>query len=478
MIKIVMTNVYSKLEFSDLDTEAEQYKYAVKTIYDKLKVFDKNAPFSEKFNIFKSDGSRIWDGYVRFFNINNYSFLTGHVPYVTNILDGIKAKYILVDKCASPTISEIQPAFKFNGIELRPYQKEGLLIAIKKAHRGVYYQAVNSGKTILAIGITESIPVKTLFLVDRVELLNQAYKMFKKYSSREIGIISASEFEPREITIGMQKTIWSKLKNKYTKQEVFEYLNSISMVFGDEAHKSTSQTWKDVLKVMHNAYYRYGLSGTALLTDPIRNMYLVGLIGPVIQKISNKYLIEHGYSAKPNITIISHNSPKISAHLEYLDLYKEGIVQNDIRNNIIANIIKEHQGKSILVIVRHIEHGEIIKGLLEKSGYFVSGQDSKTERMFIYNNFSNKNIPIVIASMIYKEGIDISAIDVLIYAAGEKSPVTILQVMGRGLRTRPDKKVLKYYDFYDINNKHLKKHTEQRIKIYQKEEFELELINS
>jgi superfamily II DNA or RNA helicase len=73
--------------------------------------------------------------------------------------------------------------------------------------------------------------------------------------------------------------------------------------------------------------------------------------------------------------------------------------------------------------------------------------------------------------MIYKEGIDISAIDVLIYAAGEKAPITILQVLGRGLRIREDKEILWYYDFNDYSHKYTRRHTLERMKIYEKEQF-------
>lgn len=477
MIQIVKTNTYSKLEFiSENPLDLETHKKCVAELHHRLAIFDPNARFSEKYNSFKSDGSRIWDGYIRFFNAKNFSFLTGHLPYIEKILDEQNVEYGIIDKCYRPNVIP-KPVYELKGITLRDYQKKGVYICTDRTNRGVFYQATNSGKTIQAIATCESIPVNTLFLVDRVELLDQAYNKFKKHGTREVGVITPQEFEPREVTIGLQRTIWSKLRNQYTRDEYANYLKSVELLFADEVHKSTSSTWKYVLRHMHHAYYRYGLSGTPLLEDSIRNMFLVGFIGRIVQKISNQYLIENGYSAKPLINIMKRETERISSALDYAEVYRIGITESTKRNAQIVELIKKHSGETILVIVKHLEHGRIIKSSIEKEeGYFVSGQDSKTERISIYNKFKDKKIPVVIATMIYKEGIDISAIDVLIYAAGEKAPVTILQVLGRGLRARKDKKFLKYYDFEDKGHRHLSSHTRKRIKIYEKEEFPIEYI--
>ena len=330
--------------------------------------------------------------------------------------------------------------------------------------------------TIMAIAITESLPLKTLFLVDREELLSQALDKFRTYSSREIGVITSSDFEPREITIGMIDTIYSKLKNQYHKEDYLEYLKSVQAVFVDECHLASSPTWRYVLKRLHNAYYKYGLSGTPMVEDPARNIYLIGYIGPIIHTVTNAKLVELGFSATPILSMLEYELTRYPRVMTYADVYREGITDNTRRNIMIADLIKEHKGKSILVIVKQLDHGKNIIALLDKEGYFISGQDTKSDRLLVYNRFSNKQIPVVIASMIYKYGIDIAAIDVIIYAAADKAPVTILQVLGRGLRTRKDKKELIFYDFKDDGHRYLSRHYKLRKKIYEHEGFEVQII--
>jgi len=52
----------------------------------------------------------------------------------------------------------------------------------------------------------------------------------------------------------------------------------------------------------------------------------------------------------------------------------------------------------------------------------------------------------------------------LINATGGKSPLQLIQKLGRGLRKSPDKTLLNYHDFHFIGNSFLEKHSIQRMK--------------
>jgi superfamily II DNA or RNA helicase len=351
MLKITTTNIYSKLE---LVNATPQDGECVGDIYNHMRLFNKNVVYSEKYNMFTSQGTRVWDGFTNFFSIKTGAFLTGHLPFILEIITKHNVEYSIIDKCFKPSVKIAKMLTTVGSFKLRNYQLESIEIATQK-NRGVFNLCTGSGKTVCALGITERIPVKTLFLVDRVELLNQTYKVFNKNSSASVGIINSSTFEPRDITIGMQKTIWFRLKNKYSKEEMLEYLNTVEMVFADETHHASSSTWKDVLKCLPNAYYRYGLSGTALTTDAIRNMYLIGYIGKIVQVVSNDDLINLGFLAKPLIKMVSLKTKNsIMSDSVYEAIYQEGITHNKERNEKIVNIVQSHPNKSILVVVKSI----------------------------------------------------------------------------------------------------------------------------
>lgn len=49
-----------------------------------------------------------------------------------------------------------------------------------------------------------------------------------------------------------------------------------------------------------------------------------------------------------------------------------------------------------------------------------------------------------------------------------------MQRVGRGLRKKKTgENKVEVFDFYDLTNKHLKKHAEQRRKIYENEQFDI-----
>jgi superfamily II DNA or RNA helicase len=72
-------------------------------------------------------------------------------------------------------------------------------------------------------------------------------------------------------------------------------------------------------------------------------------------------------------------------------------------------------------------------------------------------------LDILIASDIFKEGVDIPTVPTLINAAGQKSKVATIQRIGRALRPKPPHNKALIIDFID-GNEPLKRHSLQRFK--------------
>ena len=135
------------------------------------------------------------------------------------------------------------------------------------------------------------------------------------------------------------------------------------------------------------------------------------------------------------------------------------------------------KGNGILIIINRIEHGEAISNLLKEEGvahYFINGQLENDLRDEKIQDMRDGALKVMISSTIIDEGVDISGIDTLILGAGGKSLRQTLQRVGRGLRKKKTgENKVEVFDFYDLTNKHLKKHSEQRRKIYEDEQFEI-----
>lgn len=268
-----------------------------------------------------------------------------------------------------------------------------------------------------------------------------------------------------------------KVLKKYN--EAKEFLESVAVMIVDEAHHTSSDTWYQALTACSNAQYRMALTGSIDMKNHVLWQRMQAIFGSITTKVSNDTLISLGHSAKPKITIFPIIAPTDIENSNYMDAYKMGIVDNVYRNSLIAKLTKKmyDNGSGVLVIINRIEHGETISELLDAEGvphYFIHGELDNDLRDEKLQEMRDGQLKVMISSTIIDEGVDISGIDTLILGAGGKSLRQTLQRVGRGLRKKKTgENKVSVFDFYDLTNKHLKKHSEERRKIYEKEQFEI-----
>jgi superfamily II DNA or RNA helicase len=129
------------------------------------------------------------------------------------------------------------------------------------------------------------------------------------------------------------------------------------------------------------------------------------------------------------------------------------------------------RGEKVLILIVHIEHGEILVEMLEEKGRkstFVHGGTDAEMRDKMVEAFEGKGLDVVVMSTIADEGLDIPIISAVILAGGWRSPVRFIQRVGRGMR--PSGEVLKVVDFADYHHPTLLKHSIARFKLAKSEE--------
>jgi superfamily II DNA or RNA helicase len=194
------------------------------------------------------------------------------------------------------------------------------------------------------------------------------------------------------------------------------------------------------------------------------------LTGEIVVDISNKYLVDAGYSAKPRVNIITMESVSVDEwEASYQDAYDNLIVNNDARNGAISRIANTSAG-TVLILVERIEHGEILNRLIPKS-VFVNGSFDSAYRQKILKKMKSGGV--FIATPIFDEGIDVPSISTLIIACGGNSSNKLLQRLGRGLRKKAYDNVVQVFDFLDDTNIYLFRHSEKRIDTLIEEGFEV-----
>lgn len=202
-------------------------------------------------------------------------------------------------------------------------------------------------------------------------------------------------------------------------------------------------------------------------------MLIDGCFGRAIADISASFLIERGYLVQPSIYFVHTRTPNLEG--AYATVYKEGIVENQERNLMIANIAQKmtESGRHVLVLVKIIEHGERLEAMIPNS-FFINGSHSAKTREEWIAKMRRREAPVTIATSIFDEGVDVKPLDGLILGGSGKSQTRALQRVGRVIRTFEDKasgfvkKDAFVVDFHD-NMKYMLGHSRKRRKIYETE---------
>lgn len=453
MIKIFLKNVYSTL--SDYTEELEA----------RLTVAHDGYWFSPQYK------RGLWDGKTHFLKVPALKFPTGLRFIVEEYFKEKGIEYKIVDLGGERTVTAHWIDEKIlQGIKLREYQQDAVMMGLHE-QRGIFEVATGLGKTEIAIALTKLLKRRTLFLVHTQDLLRQTVERFEKRLGIKVGVVGDNQFDVYpDIVVATVQSIDSKMKRelKWAKN----FLNSFQVMFQDETHHSSAMTFYKVGMFMHNAYYRFGLSGTPLRRSVLSNMKVMAVTGPVIYSKLAEEGIEEGFLSNIEVRII--DNPELVVGDKWQEIYDRAIVNSPTRNLSIVDLAEKEfkLGKKILILVRIIKHGEILKRMLARRkivSAFIHGNHESDIREEVKEEFNKKGDFVLIASPIYDEGVDLPEVNVLIKASGGKSEVKTIQQVGRGLRPKKEKLIV--YDFNDMNSKFLSTHSKKRIKTYKQEGF-------
>jgi len=352
------------------------------------------------------------------------------------------------------------------GITFRPDQKEALKRALTLKN-GVLVAPTGSGKTILMMGIISAYPkAKILVLAHTKSLVFQTYEEFKE------NFDSVQRMQGGICKMITERIVISTIQSFYMIQYQ-NYSVHFDIVIVDETHKLTKfdQMYDKVLSNIL-APIRLGFTATPR-KETESELCSEGLLGPIIYNLTINKAVEHMIVAKPKIKIIATPYDyEVRALRNYPDVYKHGITLNRKRNMLILETAIEHmkKGRSVLIMIVKLEHGKALIRLAKRKYHrrlhFVQGSTPDDIRNLIKKDLTSKKLMWAICSTVWKEGINIPSLGVIINAAGGKSEINTLQAIGRGLRRTDEKSIIHVVDFFDSSHNHLLNHFGERVTLY------------
>jgi superfamily II DNA or RNA helicase len=410
------------------------------------------------------------DARVRMFNSISMLFPTGFIPTVRKAAKEAGIAIETIDKRAKPVNLDLSADLAW----LRPYQHEAVMKAASVT-RGIIWAPTGAGKTEVFAGMTRALDCRWLFLVHRGTLVEQAAERYERRTNMTAGRIGEGRWEgftdDRRVVAATFQTMFKRLQQR--DEAAIELIEAAEGIVVDECHTLPADSFWSVIMRARNAYYRIGLSGTPLARGDKRSLLAVAALGPVIYRIKPDVLIEAGVLAKPKIRMVTVeqdvNKPT------WQGVYGEAIVRSKIRNKAIVEMVKKAE-KPCLVFVKEIKHGKELMATLQKAGInteFVWGAHSIEWRKSHIDRLVKGHFDVLIASVIFNEGVDIPELRSVIIASGGASVIAALQRIGRGMRVTQGKAEFQVFDVKDVGSRWLEKHSKERLKAYLREGYEV-----
>lgn len=309
-------------------------------------------------------------------------------------------------------------------IKLKPLQMDCMkqidLQFKREIGGGIINLSTGSGKTVISLYTIAKYKLKTLIIVNTVELMNQWKTSIAKFlPGVSVGTIRGNTFDKDcDVTIGMLQTI--SMRVEYNK----EMFKDFTLLFIDECHHLSSEVFSEALFKCRSRY-SFGLSATITRKDGLEFVfhYHLGVVifsdasnGSSKQKSKVKKI---DYKGKSSISkCLFNGKPKISTMIT-------NISEDMDRNKVIADeLLSLDEDRRVLVLSDRVHQLEILNKLLgpEKSGIFT-GKTTKLDKEVA----KTKNI-LLATYNIASEGFDHPVLNTLLFATPRTN---VIQSIGR-----------------------------------------------
>ncbi len=345
------------------------------------------------------------------------------------------------------------PAQQGSLLSLMEHQTEALqnLQALREEGKSIalLFHATGTGKTVTAASDARVFGKRTLFLVHRHELLDQAVKTFRQVwpevsvGSYEGGLKEKDAF----VVCATVQTVARHLED--FAPDDFGYLVL------DECHHGAAATWRTVLSYFRPAF-TLGLTATPERTD---GQDLLEIFQNIAHRLDLKTAVELD-------TLVPVRCIRIRTNIDMRDVRMNGfkyntqdlesVIRVPSRNQLIVDVWCEYvRNKPTVVFCASVRHAEEIAGLFQAAGVqarCVSGSLKSAERRQVLEDYEAGRLPVLCACDLLNEGWDAPCTQVLFMARPTLSRTLYTQQLGRGMRKAPGKDFLMVFDFVDNAN--------------------------
>ena len=441
----------------------------------------------------KTKRYRGWDGKIRLFSPSTGELYCGLVDYLTDWAKKNKYEYEIEENEFYGSPDDINDLITPEGVagfvkslhlpvKVRDYQYQAIYECLRY-NRRLLLSPTASGKSLMIYALVRyhvNIKRNVLIVVPTTSLVEQMYKDFKSYgwkaSSYCHRIYAGQEkYTNHEVVITTWQSIYKEPK---------KWFDRFDCVIGDEAHQFKAKSLSTLMSKLHDCKYRVGFTGT-LDGANVNQLVLEGLFGRCSQVTRTNKLMQQGHVAKLKVKVIllKHEEKLFEGYQDEIDY----LVEHSGRNKFIKNLAKDCKGNPLILFNYVDRHGiplfNLINSDTDQPVYLVHGGVDTDDREDIRQLTETSDNAIIVASYgTFSTGINIRNLHKLIFASPSKSRIRNLQSIGRVLRKGDNKSKALLYDIADDistdrGNNYTLNHLMERVKVYNEEKFDYEIID-
>lgn len=430
-VRVRLTNRYAILE----------YPYP-EEIKDYFAFRPKGYVFSPKYKL------GVWDGTVSLLQRGKVG--TGlFLERYREIEQDLGIRFRITDERVSVQYKTDDPRnMQLPGYDQRDYQLSCVLAMMQNPCGGVVLNATGSGKTAVAGMLFHCAVGTCLFVVDELTLLYQAKDELQQLLGETVGVIGDQQFDPRRVTVATIQTL-----HRYRENRKFrKWAADLDIMFVDEVHLMLNKRQQDTVRALQPKAV-FGLTATLKLKRKEIRLKVTDLCGPVIFTYPYRQGVDEHVLA-PGVVVgvdLKRSTHKAAVPLDYKFLYDEFVVRSEVRNDLLVSLVVEgvQRDKHVVLLVERLEHLHILHRMLNEEGVrhaVVCGPVKVDRRVRTKQRFENDQLRVILCNKVFKKGINLRKVDVIIDAASMVDPDDAVQKYGRGVRLSETKRGLIYFD--------------------------------
>lgn len=456
------------------------YNTKIERLHAKSYIFERKSGFSTAYigssNLSKSAQTDGLEWNIRVTNVENphiikTAFATFNLYWNSHNFEdfnegGVEKLYRELAREKSPKSGSANSLMRYT---ILPHQKQILdrLAVVREmgVKRNLVVAATGTGKTVVSAFdyklFSEANRNRLLFVAHRQEILVQSRNAYRSVlMDANFGDVWVGQYKP----VGGIDHLFVSVQTFNSKyDEIFSNLpqNYYDYIVIDEVHHSTANSYRKVLEHF-SPKLLIGLTATPERMDGVS--FLPDFDNQISAEIRLPKALDEGLLTPFQYLCISDNTDLTDDDLmqgcKYVATKLTGKLCNKERVGLIVNRLRYYlpdetkcRALGFCATKEHARYmAEAFRAFGLKADYLTSDRD---DRELLNKQLTNGDINYLFVVDMFNEGIDIPAVDTVLFLRPTESLTVFLQQLGRGLRLYPGKELLMVFDFVaQLNQKY------------------------